>query len=373
MADDEAISGYLSERIQAGDFPSAVYLVAEAGGIVFHGSAGRAVVVPESIAARPDTIYDLASLTKPLVTALLAVIAIERGLISPEDTLAQFFPAASGRTAEITIEQLATHSSGLPAWLPLYLLVARPEDAVGYILQISPGSPSEVIYSDLNFILLGNIIESVFGMPIERAATDLIFEPLGLADVMFRPKKEILSRIAASEYGNRYEEQTCRQKFPHLTIPEGIFRHYLIHGEVHDANAWFLGGAAGHAGLFGSARAVFEIAKEFLPRSTTLLQPDSCLLFGANLTESFAEHRSFGFQIASTPGSTAGPALRPQAFGHTGFTGTSLWIEPQSERIFILLTNRTHNHELPFANINAIRRRFHEIASLTLDRLSKTA
>src|SRR5690606_19948139 len=131
----------------------------------------------------------------------------------------------------------------------------------------------------------------------------------------------------------------------------GKFRDYLIRGEVHDGNAYFMGGVSGHAGLFSTAADVFRIALQFLPGHTTLLKPETCELFRTNYTPGMNEDRSFAFQLASTADSTAGPDLPPQSFGHNGFTGTSLWINPVNERVFILLTNRTHAHPLPFVNI----------------------
>jgi len=151
---------------------------------------------------------------------------------------------------------------------------------------------------------------------------------------------------------------------------QSALRTRPIWGEVHDGNAYFMDCIAGHAGLFGTAEDVLKIAMQFLPRYTRLLEPDSCDLFTTNFTSGMNEHRSFAFQLASMPDSTAGKLMSPQSFGHLGFTGTSLWIDPVKERVFILLTNRTHNHPLPFVNINSVRRRFHDLAIAALDRNS---
>ena len=122
-------------------------------------------------------------------------------------------------------------------------------------------------------------------------------------------------------------------------------------------------GVSGHAGLFSNAEEVFKIARQFLPAATTLLKPETCELFRTNFTGGLNEARSIAFQLAETPDSSAGEALSKDSFGHLGFTGTSLWIDPQSERIFILLTNRTHNRKPPFVLLNSVRRKFHESAS----------
>jgi CubicO group peptidase (beta-lactamase class C family) len=173
-------------------------------------------------------------------------------------------------------------------------------------------------------------------------------------------------RIAASERGNEYEKGTCLELgYLQAVSPKTAsraFREYQIWGEVHDGNAWFMRGIAGHAGLFSTSDEVFRIATQFLPDHTTLIKPETCGLFMTNFTVGANEDRSVAFQLASTKGSTAGSRMSPEAFGHNGFTGTSLWVDPIRDRIFVLLTNRTHAHELPFVNINSVRRNFHDIA-----------
>jgi len=179
---------------------------------------------------------------------------------------------------------------------------------------------------------------------------------------MFNPSADKRKQIGASENGNDYERETCVEKFPEIRVPRSALRNHLIWGEVHDGNAYFMGGVAGHAGLFSTAEEVFKIAQQFLPNYTQLLKPETTELFRTNFTKGLNEDRSIAFQLASTEGSTAGSKMSPESFGQTGFTGTSLWIDPVKERVFVLLTNRTHNHPLPFVNINSVRRRFHDLA-----------
>ena len=138
-------------------------------------------------------------------------------------------------------------------------------------------------------------------------------------------------------------------------------RERTIWGEVHDGNAYFLGGAAGHAGLFSTAKEMLVLAKQFLAQHTSLLKPESCALFRTNMTEGLRSTFA-GWQLAATKESTAGPDLSADSFGHNGFTGTSCWVDAQLDRVFILLTNRTHARKLPFANINQVRRQFHGLA-----------
>ena len=141
----------------------------------------------------------------------------------------------------------------------------------------------------------------------------------------------------------------------------------MIWGQVHDGNAYFLGGAAGHAGLFSNAEETLVLANQFIGAQSQVLSKDTCELFRQNMTPRLNEARSFGWQLAATKDSTAGAALPPDAFGHTGFTGTSCWIDAGRQRVFILLTNRTHQRPLPFANINSVRREFHTLAVAALE------
>ena len=371
------ISQFLQERIDAGDFPSAVYLVAEKGEIVLQDALGFAVVEPEKIEARLDTIYDLASLTKVLVTGLLAAIWIERRKVDRNETIGNLLPQFyASRNAETTVTQLLTHTSGFPAWRPFYLLVQRPDDVTAEIARTLLGADQEpVVYSDLNFLTLAFVIEHLTGGDLSDVANVEIISKLGLQNSSFTPLSRFpKERIAASEKGNEYEKGTCvelgyldAKNPPTYAGGSDPFRPYQIWGEVHDGNAWFMGGVAGHAGLFSTAEDVFKIAQQFLPSFTELLKPETCELFRTNFTKGMNEDRSFAFQLASTEGSTAGIRMSRESFGHNGFTGTSLWIDPVEERVFVLLTNRTHAHPLPFVNINSTRRRFHDLAVALLE------
>ena len=374
---NEQISAFLQEQIDAGDFPSAVYLVAEKGEIVFQHALGYAVVEPEKIPARLDTIYDLASLTKPLVTGLSFAISRESGSLDAEFPV--YFRDIGQTYREkwnITFENLLTHTSGMPAWDPLYIHGKRPRRRLAEIpFETTIGE--RVIYSDVNFMLLGIALDKRRNGLAETGEA-LIFRPLGMKDTMFNPPESLRGRIAANEMGNGYERQMCielgylndagEQKNPLADAGGSSFRTDVIWGEVHDGNAYFMGGVAGHAGLFSTAEEVFEIALQFLPNYTQLLKPETCKLFSTNFTPGMNENRSYAFQLASTKDSSAGSRMSPESFGHTGFTGTSLWIDPVKDRIFVLLTNRTHNHSLPFVNLNSVRRRFHDLSIDLLER-----
>lgn len=368
MQKAESISEFLSERIEAGDFPSAVYLIGEEDEIKFADAPGLAVETDEiEIPARLETIYDLASLTKPLVTGLLCAKLFDEGGLTLETPVSQILPAFQFSGKEnITVGNLLAHTSGFPAWQAFYLLTDEPGEVLsviaGYPLESPPNS--QVRYSDFNFITLGSMLEKLHSKRLNEIFRQEIAEPLGLKETFFNPPDDLKNRIAACEFGNEYEKQVCREMG--LNVEKFDWRDYQIWGEVHDGNSYFLGGVSGHAGLFATAEEVFEIAAQFLPDSTTLLKPETCGLFRRNLTQGLNEARSFAFELAETENSTASKALARDSFGHLGFTGTSLWIEPETERIFILLTNRTHR-PLPFVNINPARRKFHELASELLN------
>lgn len=372
MGEAAQISEFLSERIAAGDFPSAVYLAGEKGEIKFSGALGNAVVGAETIAATIDTIYDVASLTKPLVTGML----IAKGFSKRPGSLPfdSFFEQCRGISNTLAL----VHTSGLPAWKPFYLL-AEPDDLLSYetkskrvieLIASARGSyepGSKVVYSDLNYLLLGFFVEKFYEEKLDAIAKKEIFEPLGLKKTFFNPPAELKREIAASERGNGFEKQTCRENG--YDAGRYDWREGVIWGEVHDGNAYFLDGVAGHAGLFSTAEEVFKIACQFLAGRSQLLSPEICKVFQTDQTPGLNEARSPGFQLAATPGSAAGEALAKNSFGHLGFTGTSLWIEPDTERIFILLTNRTHHHLPPFVNINSTRREFHRLAVGELNKL----
>lgn len=365
---NDQLSALLEQRIQAGEFPSAVYLVGERAEILYTDALGYSVVEPYRVANKLDTIYDLASLTKPLITTLLCARRIELGELTLDSSVSHYLPEFDRTDKQmITVRELLTHTSGLPAWRPLYILTEdEPERAAGAIasldLEYKPGT--RVVYSDLGFIALGILLERMTRHQLAELAQKEIFEPLALKQTHFNPEAALQTGIAACETGNLYEADMVKQ------MDAGVYansRQRLIWGEVHDGNAYFLGGAAGHAGLFSNASETFLLAQQFLSDSTQLLKPETCRMFRENMTPELDEARSIGWQLAATKDSTGGVDLPPDSFGHNGFTGTCVWIDPNHRRVFILLTNRTHAHALPFANINAVRREFNSLAVKATD------
>jgi serine-type D-Ala-D-Ala carboxypeptidase len=383
----DIISSFLKSEISLGSLPGGQYLVGEDLCIFAEGAVGLAVIEPERIPATLDTIYDLASLTKPLITALLAVKSAERGELDLNAPLAAYLWEFNDKEKrEITLTQLLTHTSGLPNWRPLYIdapdRATVPEAIARILLEPSPLHDSrEVIYSDLNYILLGFVLERVLGDRIDRVAKREIFDPLGLERTMFNPPAELLREIAATEHGQEFElanaiadAKTRNWRDPeNLASPLGqevnsraSWRTGLIWGEVHDGNANFMGGVAGHAGLFSTARETFRMANQFLPGSE-LLKPESLHLFFDNLTPDCVTSRSIAWIIAETPNCSAGPALPPTALGHNGFTGTSIWMDPSKRRVFVLLTNRVHPR-VDAIDMRQIRQRFNALSVETAER-----
>ncbi|HLL77683.1 MAG TPA: serine hydrolase domain-containing protein [Pyrinomonadaceae bacterium] len=366
------LTDVLAARIEAGDFPSAVYHVAERGRVRFCDALGHAVREPREVRATAETIYDLASLTKPLVTGLLCARRVERGEIELDAPVADYlgeFGRGAHRAA--TVRQLLTHTSGLPAWRPLRALTGDRRERTLETIAALPREYepcSKVIYSDLGFITLGLLIERCAGTTLAELARREIFAPLELSRTFFNSAAALQTEVAACELsGNSYEREMCRAGDDAAAADSVAWREQPIWGEVHDGNAYFLAGEAGHAGLFSTGHETVRLAEQFLAARTALLRPATCELFRTNMTARVNEARSFAWQLAATPESTAGTALPPDGFGHLGFTGTSCWIDPVRERVFVLLTNRTHTRKLPFVNINSVRRQFHTLAAAALD------
>lgn len=320
------IDAFLRREIDLGSFPGAAWAVGSRSGIEHEGVLGHAVVVPLRIPARPDTIWDCASLTKPLITATLVLQAVAEKRISLDDEYRGY-----------TFRELLTHTSGLRAWLPLYAF----DDPLYAIETDGPEHPrgTAVVYSDLNFVLLWYALTEIFGGYVS-AARERIFEPLGLFDAMFNPPPSLKPRIAATEWGQRWEHAMCAARGLKFTR----FREGLIWGETHDGNSFYAGGTYGNAGLFATARDVFRIAQAFA--NGPFVEEAT-----RNYTPGMADHRGLGWQLP-TPGSLATSMLSSRAYGHTGFTGTSVWIDPDADRILVLLTNRVH----PCASLNAMQR-----------------
>jgi CubicO group peptidase (beta-lactamase class C family) len=357
MTRTSAAKAFLEGQRAGGIFPGARYRIARGPEILEDGWLGCSVVEPETIAVAGDTIYDLASLTKPLVTGALAALLAARGVLSLQAPLRQLLPETSDSwVGQAPLLDLLCHRSGLPAWIPIYLSAS---DRGGYLRTIAAlpreyRAGARVTYSCLGYILMGLAIERVTGAPLDELARREIFDPLGLRDTRFLPPGAWKQRIAATERGNAREKELAGVAGRSF----GGWRSHVLWGECHDLNAWTLGGVSGNAGLFSTASEVHAMALEFLNSGKGLYDRDTVQLLRTDQTPGLNENRSVGWQLALTPGCSAGPEMSPQAIGHTGFTGTSLWIDPTEGWILILLTNRVHPEYRP-DDMNAVRRGFH--------------
>jgi CubicO group peptidase (beta-lactamase class C family) len=331
------IDDFLRHEIDVGSFPGAVYAAGSSSEIVFENALGNAVSVPFRLPATLTTIYDCASLTKPLITATLILQAVAEGKIRLDDEF-------EGHT----FRRLLTHTSGLAAWLPLYALGDYRQAIRERGLEYEPGT--KVVYSDLNFILLYYAITEMYGDYVTRAR-EMVFRPLELADALFRPPATLRPRIAATEWGQRWEMGMCATR----SVVFHGFRSGLIWAETHDGNSHHFGGTAGNAGLFATARAVYRIGQGWL--NATLLPRELVNEATRNHTAGMNENRGLGW-LLSAPDHVATKMLSSRAFGHTGFTGTSLWIDPETDRIMVLLTNRVHPCAASVA-MQSIRGQFH--------------
>jgi len=353
---------YLEDRVARGDFPGASYLVGEGASVLVEGAVGRAVCRPETIPATPATIYDLASLTKPIAGALLAARLARAGRLRWDDPVTRHLPPAEpgGQAERVTLLDLLTHRSGLPAWRPIYIHASGRD---GYLrdlrtLELETGPGTRVVYSDPGYMLLGLALEGAGGSSLDRLLAETITAPLALGDLLFRPGPALRRRVAATEEGNRKERLLAGREGDDYNG----WSADLAWGMVHDLNARALGGVSAHAGLFGTARSLFVLAQEILGPGTGLLEESQRELLWSNLTPGLGEDRTLGFLLASSPGSSAGASLSRRSVGHTGFTGTSLWIDPDARRTYVLLTNRVHP-EFREIDMSAVRRDFHDIAA----------
>lgn len=332
----------LARGVEQGAFAGAVAAVGGPDQLVVR-AFGHAALRPEKIPMRTDTLFDLASLTK-VVAALPAVLRlVEEGAFSLDAPVHAILPEFPDE--RVTVRHLLTHTGGLPAWRPLYLDCRGWDEylrAIGQVpLESAPGT--RVVYSDLGFILLGGIVVRVTGQPLADFCKSAVFDPLGMAETCWTPRVD-RSRIAATEEGNRTEYGMAGSRAAEF----GRWRRGILWGEANDGNAFYgLDGVSSHAGLFSTAADLAAYARAWLRGGAPILSRAAVALATRNLTPGQAEARGLGWQkppadpLPARPHS-CGELLSPASFGHTGFTGTSLWIDPERQLFVILLTNRLH-------------------------------
>ncbi|HPW54912.1 MAG: beta-lactamase family protein [Thermoanaerobaculaceae bacterium] len=318
--------------------------------------AGRREQGGEAVGA--DLWFDLASLTKPLVTTTLLLLARRDGL-ELRTPLAEVLAELGGSPwAGVTLEQCACHTTGFPAWEPLYSEGTGAEAYLACLAKVQPvAAPGEhVLYSCLGFIALGLALERAAGADLATLTQALILEPLGLLEECgFAPPRRV--QVAAGEREWFVERRLLADRGVALAPPAGRAGAWACD----DGNARGLDGAAGNAGLFGSAAAVARLAAEYLPGGGELVTAQEAELATRCCTDGLEQARGLGWQLAATPGCSAGPGLAPEAFGHTGFTGVSVWVEPADRMVLVLLGNRLHpGGRTP--DLHPLRRTFHLLA-----------
>ena len=328
----------LRQSVACGDVPGAVVCVAHRGEVVWHAAYGAAAWVPERRAMRRDTLFDVASLTKVMATTPLVLGAQRDGVLQLDDPLRRFYPAAPGDVGAVTVRQLLSHSGGLAAWRSLYARLgsngaarARRQKAAALILQeplaYRPGQAS--VYSDLGFMVLGDVLETCYAQPLDVLVEQRVVRPLGLHRVAYRP----LDAPAAGDPTACAATERCD------------WRGRVLSGEVHDANAWAMGGVAAHAGLFATTAGVWQFAHAMLEAAAgrrDWLPPALLRQSWQRQTHPPGTTRALGWDTPTPGGSSAGSFFSASAVGHLGFTGCSLWIDLQRQVSVVLCTNRVH-------------------------------
>jgi uncharacterized protein YbbC (DUF1343 family) len=334
----DAIEALVRDAIAEKKLPGAVVLVGRDDRILYQKAIGNRALVPATEPMTLDTVFDLASLTKVVATTTSVMMLVEQGRIRLNDRVSSYIPGFEryGKS-DITIRHLLTHVSGLRPDVDLADTWMGYETAIALAVDEVPTSrPGErFVYSDINFFLLGDIVQRVSGLPLDRFAREHIFEPLGMKDTMFNPPSSALSRVAPTESCTRYG-WPCQG--PEMTMLRGV---------VHDPTARRMGGVAGHAGLFSTAADLAAFCRMLLGggafQNARILSPLAVeKMTSAASPDLETNTRGLGWDIDSTFSSNRGELLPIGSFGHTGFTGTSIWIDPSTGMFVIFLSNRVH-------------------------------
>jgi CubicO group peptidase (beta-lactamase class C family) len=322
-------------------FPGASVAVLRGDDLIALRAFGWFTYDHDSPAVNVGTVFDLASVSKAVATTTAAAILYERGQLDIDtcvDELAFEFQTKDVRRADVTLEHLLTHTSGLPAYVRLYETCRSREEllAAAYTTRLvaDPGTRTE--YSDIGFIILGDILERLAGEPLDRFCQREIFDRLDLRHTRFLPPLDWRTSIPP-------------------TRDDRAFRHSIVQGQVNDENAWVMGGVAGHAGVFSTAIEVAQLARCWMLGGVPILKPATVTEFTRKRN---GTARALGWD-RPTPPSSSGQYFSPLSYGHLGYTGTSLWVDPSRELAVVLLTNRTWPDASNQA-IKQIRPRFHD-------------
>jgi serine-type D-Ala-D-Ala carboxypeptidase len=349
---EKALERLFAEAIEERTFPGASLLVGGPGRHRFERSWGR-THYEDGTAVGAHTRFDLASLTKPLVTTALCLWAVGEGHLQLESPLSRFIPRGllPASKTEVTLFQLLNHCSGLPAYESFYrelILIPdsqRSHTLLSWILQTPLHSPpgKRCLYSDLGFMLLGILLEKAFGCPLDDLASQHVLAPLDINELAYRRLRTGLHPTLEPCFEEPAgDDETC-----YAPTEDCPWRQRLLIGEVHDENGYCLDGVAGHAGLFGTAKAIFQLLSHLLDVYRGVVcdgkfKREDLHLFWEKPSKDPESTWALGFDTPSSTGSSAGRHFSTRTVGHLGFTGTSFWIDLERELIVILLTNRVH-------------------------------
>ena len=309
-------------------FPGAALLINLDGKTIYKKGFGKFTYESDSPDVKPSTIYDLASLTKVIATTTAAMICIDRKYFTLDDKVEKFIPDFKANDKEnITIRNLLLHNSGLPAWEKFYDKNLTKDQILSdiYSSKLEYKTGSKTVYSDLGMIVLGKVIEKVTNSSLDKFCKKEIFEPLGMNDTYFNPPDSVKYKIPPTEN-------------------DTYWRNRLIKGEVHDETASLLGGVSGHAGLFSNvedlAKFLLLILNKGIYKNKRIINSETVELFTKR--QSQESSRALGWDTKSETGSSAGNLFGTISFGHTGFTGTSIWVDPDRNLFVVFLTNRVY-------------------------------
>ena len=332
------IENSISEKV----FPGAVACILTDKKVLYHEAFGYRCVKPKKLPMLHTTVFDLASLTKPIVVGTLCMQFVESGKLSLDTPAEKYLPEFKQKG--VTLKHLLTHTSGLPAWLPVYLRAPSRKDVISYLggvpLESQPGK--KAVYSCLGYIVLGALLESVAGQSLDKLAYDRIFGTLGMEWTRFNPPHTWREQCAATEDSNSFERRM-------VNYERYDWREGIIMGQVHDENAHFLGGVSGNAGLFSTSTDLGKLCRTLMRNGGQLLRPES-LSTMQQAASAEGERRGIGWALADDG-----------CLYHTGFTGTSIRICLKRKLAAILLTNRVHP-DADRRGIIEFRKIFHLIA-----------
>lgn len=322
------IDEIIQSAIKDSAFPGSVVLVSKDKNVIYEKAFGHLTYDDTSAAVTKNTIYDIASLTKVIATTTAVMICYDKTLFSLDDPVTKYLPEFSQNGKEkVTIKNLLLHNSGLPAFKRFYNNYSSADEVINVIyktpLSYEPGS--KTVYSDLGFITLAKIVEQVTGNSFDVFCNEEIFNLLQMNSTFFNPPDSLQYKIAPTEYDN-------------------YWRNKLVWGKVHDETSSLLNGVAGHAGLFSTAKDINNLLQLLLNDGTfnghQMIKPETVKLFTTRYSDKST--RALGWDTKSGEGSSVGVLFDITSFGHTGFTGTSVWVDPTRELFVLFLTNRVY-------------------------------